>query len=168
MGKRFRPAYNAHGGRCSQQVEFKGHSSQYYSALRVSKRWSPFHLSKILGNIEPSTIVKSTILLWLHPLVLARCTRRMEWITIPFPVKINTYFKFSLFLDIADVIRMVHSIVSWFSNTIGKQSNIVVDKCWCEWKVFSLHLSSVLQVDSINNRRGWMQVNAIQMREQFV
>jgi hypothetical protein len=96
LGKRFRFAYNEHCGKHPKQFKFKSFCPQCYSTFWVSKRWSSFDFSQILGASSTRTIVKSSVLLWLHTLVLARGTWYMEWVTIPLIIKTVNTIQFCL------------------------------------------------------------------------
>jgi hypothetical protein len=94
LGKRFRFAYNEHCGKHPKQFKFKSFCPQCYSTFWVSKRWSSFDFSQILGASSTRTIVKSSVLLWLHTLVLAGGTWYMERVTIQLTIKTVTRFNF--------------------------------------------------------------------------
>lgn len=94
LGKWFWFANNELCGEHPKQFKFKSFCPECYSTFWVSKRWSSFNFSQILGASSPWTIVKSFILLWLHTLVLAGGTWYLEWVTVPLFMKSITRFNF--------------------------------------------------------------------------
>lgn len=91
LGKWFRFAYNEHSGEDPKQFKFKSFCHQHYTIVRVSKGQPSFCFSQILGAASPWTIVESSILLWLHTLVLTWCTWCVEWVAIPFFIKSHAW-----------------------------------------------------------------------------
>lgn len=93
LGKRFWFADDAHGREYPKQVEFQSFCPQYNPAIRVPKGWPSIYIPQVLGASAARTIVESSIILWLHTLVLAGGTRCLEQIVIPLFLKLLTSIK---------------------------------------------------------------------------